>query len=231
MSSGSGSDRSVGSRLTTTYRRFDPELSQALPRSRRSCIAATARRIPYHCHRNRTLTRFPFDRRLVGVDFSTYWVHFTNRRIGRCRPMGRLTGYRSWIMVRIIVAGVLAAFSCACMATEDPLTRWIFTSTNMHAFPPGFNNCTFLFPPNASFDPDAVCSQKAAGHGGYYRQQYLGLYLPSRGECNGGPGDVAGIRVCRVPDDDGPLDGQYTPCGLTGADGCSECFFFPTTCD
>lgn len=127
-------------------------------------------------------------------------------------------------MIKSIVFGAIAMFSYVCVAAaDDPISAWIFHPGDMPGFRPGFNNCTIPFAPNSFLNPDGICWQRAAGHDGYYRQQIQGLHVLRLPACGGGPGDIDGIRVCRVPDDGGPLSGQFTPCGTTGDLGCKLC--------
>src|SRR5215475_10466913 len=111
-------------------------------------------------------------------------------------------------------------------ATTGQLPDWIINPPTLPPGRVGKNNCTFKFRydiPKWDFHPDAGCWERP-GPGGWTRQQFQKLHTPVFPECNNGPGDAGGIRVCRPGG-----EGQDSPCGgKTGPNGCARCVHNPT---
>jgi hypothetical protein len=105
------------------------------------------------------------------------------------------------------------------------LPDWIVNPPTLPPGRVGKNNCKFAFGvdvPKWDHHPDAGCWEHA-GPDGWTRQQFQKLHVPKFRECNDGPGDATGIRVCRAGG-----AGQDSPCGKTGPKGCAVCVPNPT---
>jgi hypothetical protein len=127
-------------------------------------------------------------------------------------------------------------------ANNEPF-EWIYNPEDVYGHRgPDDDNCTFKFPlgGDPNFHPDAICWQRRAGHESewpnLYRQQFQGVHfdnlpaMPPFG-CNGGAGDLEGIRACRSDDNGAALGGATVPpvCtntmgqNTTGGNGCTPC--------
>jgi hypothetical protein len=100
---------------------------------------------------------------------------------------------------------------------DDDIPAWVSEPSKLPEGLIGKNNCTVGPSLDADFTlhPDGGCWEKA-GPDGLVRQQFQAGHLLSVAACNGGPGDVSGIRLCGEPE-------QETPCGVTGPRGCVSC--------
>ena len=148
-------------------------------------------------------------------------------------------GLHLWRAVaRRPVVGLVVALACAEASAPSPsrnnaleslqavlakavsVPSWIL---NPETFPPGLqgtNNCTFRFGQNVTWDyhGDAGCWERP-GPDGWTRQQGHRIHVAVLAECNGGPGDVSPVRVCKAP-------GLENPCPInltTGPNGCAQC--------
>jgi hypothetical protein len=116
---------------------------------------------------------------------------------------------------------VVATSQTVSAAADAPLIpSW---AANPEVFPAelqGTNNCTFPPPLNVqwNFHPEGGCWERAAPDG-WTRQQQHRIHVFSLTECNGGPGDVSPIRICRAPDLPNPCPINAT----TGPNGCALC--------
>jgi hypothetical protein len=130
--------------------------------------------------------------------------------------------------------GLATAGSSTQAAASSKSPKWIFSPAELPPGRIGKNNCTFAFalggdpnfhPQNEADPLRGSCWERAAGHGGFFRQQFQAVHVAAAPACGGGPGDLKGIRVCRHGG-----AGQQTPCGKTGPNGCALCTPDPITC-
>jgi hypothetical protein len=94
--------------------------------------------------------------------------------------------------------------------------------------PQSASNCdlvTFPFPPSVDVyrHPNAVCREREWGSSGIVRQQGHDIHVASLPKCNGLPGDIKEIRLCKVG-----WALQQTPWGKAGPLGCIGVTVTPT---
>ena len=103
----------------------------------------------------------------------------------------------------------------------DPPPAWIDNPVSLGPdMPQSASNCdlvTFPFPATVQpyRHPDAVCRQREWGSSGIVRQQGRGLHVTTLPKCNGQPGDITEIRLCKIG-----WANQQTTWGKAGPLGC-----------
>ena len=111
----------------------------------------------------------------------------------------------------------------------DPPQAWVDNPTEIGPdVPQSASNCDLVnypFPATlqAYYHPNAVCRQKEWGNSGIIRQQGHDLHVTTLPKCNGGPGDIAEIRLCKHG-----WENQQTTWGKAGPLGCIGVTVTPT---
>ncbi len=123
----------------------------------------------------------------------------------------------SAVVIALVLVVAISTYhsSNTARAQASGLPDWILQPEVLPSGLEGFDNCTFAL--NGVLEPDGTCWERS-GPQGIKREQFSGLRVLSLQACGGGPGHVAGIRICRLD-----FPGQLTLCGRAGPRGCAGC--------